>query len=259
MRRRTFIAGLGSTAAWPVLARAQQVGRVRRVGILMSIAKDPATEDRIKSFQEELRKLGWINGRNVQIDVRWGGDDLDQIRKYASELIAIPSDVIVASGFVPVQVLRRATRTVPIVFVQVIDPIGNGIVESLARPGGNVTGFAMFEFSICGKWVELLNLIVPDVRRIGVLRHPTTIAGVAQYGVIQAAAQSLRIELNPIDASDAHTIEQGIPAFASAPDRGLIVTTSPSTTIHQELIATLAARHRLPAVYPYRFLPTLAD
>jgi putative ABC transport system substrate-binding protein len=217
LKRREFITLIGGAAAWPLAARAQQPDRVRRVGVLMSVAQDPATEYRIQFFQKELQKLGWTNGRNMQIDVRWGGGDFDRIRKHASELAAIPSDVVVASGTVPVEELRRASHTVPVVFVLVVDPVGQGIVESLARPGGNITGFTQFEFSICGKWVELLKQIAPRTRRIGVLRHPTDGAGVAQYGVIQAVAQSLRMELSPIDASDAGKIEQGISALQARP------------------------------------------
>jgi putative ABC transport system substrate-binding protein len=238
--------------------RAQQAERMRRVGILMSVAKDPATEHRIKIFEEELQKLGWTSGRNVQIDVRWGGGDFDRTRKYASELVAIPADVVVASGTVPVEELQRLTRTLPIVFVLVVDPVGQGIVESLARPGvANLTGFTSFEFSICGKWVELLKQIAPRTKRIGVLRDST---GVSQYSVIQATAQPLVIELSPIDTSDAGKIERGIAAFASGPDRGLIVTTSQTSTIHRELIVTLAARHRLPVrCILSGFLPVAAD
>jgi putative ABC transport system substrate-binding protein len=251
MRRREFIGLLGCAAAsLPLAARAEQA---RRVGILMSVAKDSATESRLTTFQQELQKFGWTNGGNVQIDVRWGEGDLDHIRKYASELIALGSDTILASGVVPVQELRRATRTVPIVFVLVVDPVGQGVVESLARPGGNMTGFTQFEFSICGKWVELLKQISPRLVRIGVLRAAAEGTGIAQYGVIQATAQSLGVELSPIDTSEAGEIERSVAAFASAPNRGLIVTTGQSSTIHRELITTLAARHRLPAVYPYGF------
>jgi putative ABC transport system substrate-binding protein len=254
VKRRDFITLLGGAAtAWPLAARAQQSGRVRRIGILMSVFKDSATDARIKTFEEELQKLGWASGHNVRIDVRWGEGNFDHIRQYASELIAIPTDVILASGIVPLQELRHAAGTVPIVFVLVVDPVGQGVVQSLSRPGGNITGFTQFEFSICGKWVELLKEIAPRTRRIGVLRHPTDGTGVAQYSVVQATAQSLGLELSPIDTSDAGKIEQGIAAFAGAPDRGLIVTTSQTATIHRELITALAARHRLPAVYPYRY------
>jgi len=255
MKRRKFIALLcGVGAALPLMARAQPGGRTRRIGVLVpGTPGDPLYETRIKIFREELQKLGWADGRNVQIDVRWGEGDFDRIGKYASELAAIPAEVVFASGVVPVQALRRAIPTVPIVFVLVVDPVGQGIVESLARPGGNVTGFTQFEFSICGKWVELLRQVASDARRVGVLRHPTDGAGVAQYSVIQAAAQPLGMELSPIDSSNAGKIEQGITTFASAPNRGLIVATSQSSAIHRELIVTLAARHRLPAVYPFNY------
>jgi putative ABC transport system substrate-binding protein len=221
--------------------------------MLMSVAKDQFTEHRIEVFQEELQKFGWTTGRNLRIDVRWGGGDFDLIRKYAAELIALPVELVLASGIVPVQELRRANPSLPIVFVLVLDPVGSGLVDSLARPGGNITGFPQFEFSMCGKWVELLREIAPRIRRIGVMRHPTDGIGVAQYGVVQAAAQSLGLESSPIDPSDAGTIEQGIAGFAIAPERGLIVTTSQAVTIHWELITKLAAQHRLPAVYAHRF------
>jgi putative ABC transport system substrate-binding protein len=254
MRRRDFITLLTGAPSWPLAVRAQPGGRTRRIGVLVpGAAGDPEYQTRIKIFREELQKLGWTDGRNAQIDVRWGEGDSDRIGKYAAELVAIPADLILASGIVPVQALRRVTRTVPVVFVLVIDPVGQGIVESLARPGRNLTGFTQFEFSICGKWVELLKQVAPGIRRIGVLRHPTDGTGLAQYSVIQATAQSLGLELRPIDTSDAGMIEQGVAAFASAPDRGLVVTTAATATIHRELIVTLAARHRLPAVYPYRF------
>ena len=253
MKRRTFITLLGGAAAWPLTARAQQPNRIRRIGILMSIAQDSLTEPRIGTFQEELQNLGWTPGRNVRIDVRWGAGDFDLIRKYASELAGIPADVVLASGIVPVQELRRAASTLSIVFVLVADPVGLGLVESLARPGGNITGFTQFEFSFGGKWVELLKEIAPRTRRIGVLRLPTDGSGVAQYSVVSAAAQSLGMESSPIDPSDAGKIESGIAAIASVPDCALIVTTSQAATIHRQLIATLAARHRLPAMYPYRY------
>src|SRR5262249_33332896 len=253
LKRREFIILLGGAAAWPLAARAQQPDRIRRIGILMSIAQDSFTEARIATFQQELQKLGWTAGRNVRIDVRWGAGDFDLIRKHASELVGIPADVILANGIVPAQELRRATRTVPIVFALVADPVGIGLVDSLPRPGGNITGFTLFDFSIGGKWVELLKEIAPRTRRIGILRLPTDGVGVAQYSVVSASAQSLGMESSPIDASDAGKIENGIAAIASVPDCALIVTAGQTATIHRQLITTLAARHRLPAVYPFPY------
>src|SRR5579864_271176 len=211
MRRRDFIALAGWAASWPLVARAQQSEQLRRIGILMSIAKDPSTEVRITAFKEELKKLRWTDGVNVQIDVRWGGGDLNEIRRYATALVALPSDVILASGVLPTQQLEHATRTVPIVFVLVVDPVGNGLVESLARPGGNATGFTQFEFSMCGKWVELLKQIAPSVTRVGVLHEPSD---PGQYAVIQATASSLGMQLAPpIRVSEVSEIERGITTF----------------------------------------------
>ncbi len=254
MNRRQSIALIGSAAAWPFAAGAQEPDRMRRIGILMSVTRDPVTEGRITAFQQALQKLGWTNSDNVQIDVRWGNGDLDRIRKYASELAALFPDVIVANGAVPVQALMHATRDVPIVFVLIVDPVGQGFVQSLARPGGNITGFSLFEFSICGKWVELLNQVSPRLKRIGVLRDPTDAAGSAgQYAIVQATAQSYGIEAIPIDTTDAAKIERGIGALGGAPGHGIVVTTSQSATVYCKLITTLAVRYRLPAVYPLRY------
>jgi putative ABC transport system substrate-binding protein len=254
MRRRNFITLLGgvlaNSASWSLAARAQQPERLRRIGVLISVAEDSYTEARITAFKEELQKLGWTSGRNVQIDVRWAAGDLDTIHKFASELVVVPSDVIVANGVYPTQTLRRITRTIPIVFVLVLDPVGQGIVDSLAHPGGNVTGFSQSEFAISGKWLGLLKQIAPRVSRVGVLRDPSDSS---QYAVIQAVAQSLGVELAPpIGVGEPSEIERGVTAFAAAPNGGLIVTTSQFTLIHRELIVDLAARHGLPAVYPSR-------
>jgi len=253
MRRRAFIALLGGAAAtWPLAARAQQE-RVRRIGVLMpSAADDPAFQARMTAFVQGLAQLGWIDGRNVRIDTRWGVADSDRIRKYAAELLALAPDVILANSSAALAALLQATRTVPIVFTTVGDPVGAGYVDSLARPGGNATGFTVFEYSIAAKWLELLKEIAPRVTRAAVLRDSAIAAGPAQFGVIQAAAPSLGVELRVVDVRDAREIERAITAFAQGSNNGLIVTGSPAAIFHRDLVITLAARHRLPAVYPVR-------
>jgi putative tryptophan/tyrosine transport system substrate-binding protein len=251
MRRRAFIALLGGVvAAWPLAARAQQPERMRRVGVLMpNAADDPEYQARMAAFLQGLAQLGWIDGRNVRIDTRWGVADADRIRKYAAELIALAPDVILAHSSGALAPLLQATRTVPIVFTNVADPVGAGYVDSLARPGGNATGFLVFEYSIAAKWLELLKEIAPRVTRAAVLRESAVAAGPAQFGVIQSAAPSLGVELRPIDVRDAGEIERAITAFAQGSNGGLIVTGSPGALFHRTLIVALAARHRLPAVY----------
>src|SRR6516164_7750186 len=252
MRRREFIAGLGSAAAWPVVARAQQPARMRRIGVLMNLAADdPESLTRIAAFHQGLQEVGWNIGRNVQIDYRSGLGDADRYRRYAAELVALAPDVILATGGATVKPLLQATRTVPIVFVQMIDPVGQGYVASLERPGGSVTGFMIIEFSISGKWPELLKQIAPSVTRVAVLRDPALGSGTAQFAVIQAVAASLRMQVTPVDARG--EIERAVTAFARGSNGGLIVTGSVLAQIHREQIITLAARHRLPAVYPYPF------
>ena len=254
MKRRAFITLLGGAAAWPLAARAQQRERLRRIGVLMpSAADDPEFQARMTAFLQGLAQLGWLDGRNVRIDSRWGVADADRIRKYAAELVALAPDVILTSTSAAVAPLLQATRTVPIVFTTVADPVGAGYVESLARPGGNATGFIVYEYSIAAKWLELLKEIAPHVRRVAVIRESAIAAGPGQFGVIQAAAPSLGMELRPIDVRDAGEIERAITAFAQGPNGGLIVTGSPGAVFHRELIIALAARHRLPAVYNARF------
>jgi putative ABC transport system substrate-binding protein len=254
MQRRDFIKVIGSMVAWPVTARAQQDERMRRIGVLTAWAgNDPAAQVRIDALRQGLEQLGWIVGRNVHIDIRWAMTNTDELRKHATELVALAPDVLVAAtGTSTVGPLLQATRTVPIVFVVVIDPVGAGFVASLARPGGNATGFTMFEYGISGKWLELLKEIVPRVTRAAVLRDPGIASGIGQFAAIQAVAPSLGVELSPVDARDAPEIERDIADFARSSDCGLIVTASPSTTHHRDLIITLAARHRLPAVYSHR-------
>jgi len=259
IERRKFIAALGGSAfAWPLAARAQQADRVRRVGVLMNLAADdPEGQARIAAFLQGLQELGWTEGRNVRIDYRWHADDADRYRTYAAELVALAPDVILASSSASTAALQQATRTVPIVFAIVVDPVGAGYVASLARPGGNVTGFTLFEYSLSGKWLELLKEIAPNLMRIAILRDPAIASGIGQFAVIQAMAPpSFGVELSPIDVRDAGEIERGVAAFARRSNGGLIVTASTGAVAHRELIIMLAARHRLPAVYFFRYYVT---
>ena len=254
--RRKFIAALGGTAiAWPLAARAQQADRMRRIGVLETrAADDPEGQARLAVFQQGLQELGWTDGRNVRIDYRWAAADADRSRTYAAELVALAPDVILASASGSVAALLQTTRTVPIVFVNVIDPVGAGYVASLARPGGNVTGFTLYEYSLSGKWLELLKEIAPNLTRIAILRDPAVTAGIGQFAAIQAMAPpSFGVELSPIDVRDAGEIERDVAAFARESNGGLIVTASSGAIARRELIIMLAARHRLPAVYPFRY------
>jgi putative tryptophan/tyrosine transport system substrate-binding protein len=257
MRRREFITLLGSAAAaWPLAARAQQPQRMRRVGVLMNLASDDAEgQARLAVFHQGLQQLGWTVGRNLQIDYRWGAGDVDRIRKFAAELIALAPDVILSTGSPSVAAFQQATRTVPIVFVTVVDPVSSGFVDTLARPGGNITGFALYEYSISGKWLQLLKEIAPRITRAAVIRDPALTSGGGQLGVIQAVAPSVGAEVTPVNVRDAGEIERAITAFARSPNGGLIVTASTLAAVHRDLIVTLAARHKLPAVYPVRYFP----
>jgi ABC-type uncharacterized transport system substrate-binding protein len=250
MRRRDFITLLGGAAAWPVAAGAQQGERVRRVGVLMTVAADdPEGQTRLVAFVQRLQQLGWTVGRNMRIDTRWAAGDAERIRKYAAELVALSPDVILAAGGPSVGPLQQATRAVPIVFAMVIDPVGAGYVESLARPGGNATGFTIYEYSMSGKWLELLKEIAPRVTRAAVLRDQAVASGIGQFGAVQIVAPSFGVELSPVDVRDAGEIERGITAFARGSNDGLIVTGSALAFVNRDLIVTLAARHKLPAVY----------
>jgi putative tryptophan/tyrosine transport system substrate-binding protein len=255
MKRRDFITLLGgAAAAWPLAARAQQPERMRRIGVLMSTATDdPEGQARIAAFAQGLQQLGWTDGRNVRIDTRWTLGNTDDARKYAAELVALAPDVILASGGAAVGPLLRATRTMPIVFAIVPGPVGSGLVESLARPGGNATGFVQFEYSLSGKWPELLKQIAPGVTRAAVLWDPAIIPGIGQFAVIQSVAPSLGVEVRPVNVRDASEIERAVAAFARSSNGGLIVTASALALVHRDLILTLAARHKLPAVYYTRF------
>ena len=257
MRRREFITLLGGTAAttaWPLAARAQQNERIRRIGVLMGqAADDQQGQARATAFMQALQNLGWIDGRNVQIDVRWGAGNSEKIRRHVSELVALRPDVIIASGSATVGPLLQATNAVPIVFVVVPDPVGAGFVDSLARPGGNTTGFTIFEYSIGAKWLELLKEISPRIKRVAVLRDAAIAAGVGQFGAIQSAAPALGVELSPVNVRDAGEIEHAVAAFSRLPDGGLIVTGSSLAAVHRDLIVMLATRHNLPTIYYERF------
>jgi putative ABC transport system substrate-binding protein len=253
MRRREFIGLVGGAAAWPLAAGAQQLVQMRRMGLLLPAAADDTEfQARVGAFLQGLALLGWSIGRNVRIDVRWATANAADIRRHAAELAALAPDIILANGGSTVTPLLQVTRTVPIVFVTVTDPVGAGLVDSLARPGGNATGFMTAEFSIGGKWLELLKQIAPGVTRVAVLRNSTS-AGPALFAVIQAMAPSLRVEVNPVNASDASDFERVVAAVARAPNAGLIVTSVAAATLHRDLIIMLAARHKLPAVYWERF------
>ena len=242
----------------PLAARAQQGERVRRIGVLMNVAADgPEGQARLAAFVKGLRQLGWIEGRNVRIDRRWGAGDAERNRKYAAELVALGPDVILASGDHPMVALQQVTRTVPIVFTTNADPVGAGLVESLARPGGNTTGFTMSEYGISAKWLELLKEIAPGLKRAAVIREAGTATGTGQFAAIQAVAPALGVELTPIGVRDADEIERALTAFARSANGGLIVTGSGPAAIHRDLIVTLAARHKLPAVYVAGFFVTV--
>jgi putative ABC transport system substrate-binding protein len=257
MRRREFISLLGgAAAAWPLVARAQQPGRVRRIGVLMGGAgRDPVEHDRLAAFLDGLQQLGWTDGRNVRIDTRWPAGDGDR-RTYAAELVGLVPDVILASASASVAALQQASRSAPIVFANVIDPVGAGFVASLAQPGGNATGFTSFEYGISGKWLELLKEIAPHMTRAAVLRDPALAAGIGQFAAIQSMASSSAVELSAIDTRDVAEIERAVVAFARKPNGGLVVTASSSALTHRNQIIALATRLHLPNVYPFRYYPS---
>jgi len=254
MKRREFITLLGgAAAAWPLAARAQQSEQVRRVGMLIGQAADDVDgKARLAAFVQGLQQLGWTDGRNVRIDTRWGGGDADRMRRYAAELVALAPDVILAGGTAAVGILLQATRTVPIVFASVADPVGAGYVDSVARPGGNATGFLLFEYGTSGKWLELLKEIAPGVTRVAVIRDAAIAAGIGQLAAIQSVAPSFGVELTPLNVRDAAEIERAVTVFAKSSKGGLILTGSSLALVHRDLIITLAARHKLPAVYNSR-------
>ena len=253
--RRKFIAAFGSAAvAWPLAVRAQQRERMRRIGMLMAYdAKDPQVQTRNAAFLQGLQQLGWTVGQNIQIDYRWSAGTMDDTRKYAAELVALAPDVIFAPGSAGLGPALQATRSIPIVFALVPDPVGSGFVNSLARPGGNVTGFTAFDYGIGAKWLDLLKEVAPNVTRAGVIRDPTIAAGLGMWAAIQSASPATGIEVSPINMTDAGEIERAVAAFAQPPNGGLIVTGSALTVRHRDLIIALAARNKLPAIYydPY--------
>jgi putative tryptophan/tyrosine transport system substrate-binding protein len=256
MKRRQFITLLGGAVGWPLAARAQQADRIRRIGVLVPQDQDsPVAQARVAALLQELRQLGWT-GRNARIDIHWAGTDVENIRKHAAELATLAPDVILANGSVVVAPLLQLTRTVPIVFVVVPDPVGAGFVDSLARPGGNATGFVQFEYGLSGKWLELLKELAPRVTRAAVLRDAAIPAGTGQFGAIQSVAPSVGVEVSPVNIRDAGEIERAVADFARSANGGMIVTGSALAQLHRNLIITLAARHKLPAVYFERFFVT---
>ena len=258
MQRRDFITLLGgAVAAWPLAAQAQQPEQMRRIGILMNrAANDAEGQARLAAFRQALEQLGWSEGRNIRIDIRWGEDKNDLERKYAAELVALAPDVILASGTMSVAALQALSRTLPIVFAAVADPAGAGFVDSLAHPGGNATGFMIYEYSLGGKFLELLRQIAPGVTRVAVLRDPTNPALLGTFGAVRGAAQLLGVEVRAVDTRDAGEIERGVTAFASSANGGLIVMPGARASVHGALIVALAARYKLPAIYPFRYHAT---
>ncbi len=253
-KRREFITLLGGAVAWPLAARAQQREKVRRIGMLMPYAaNDPQVQIRNAAFLQGLQQLGWTVGQNVQIDYRWSGGNMDDTRRYAAELVALAPDLIFAPGSATVRPLQQATRSVPIVFVLVVDPVGSGFVNSLARPGGNATGFTSYDYGIGAKWLEVLKEIAPSVTRAAVIRDPAIATGLGMWAAIQSVSPSAAIEVSPVNMTDAGEIERTVAAFAQSPNGGLIVTGSALTILHRDLIVALAVRHKLPAVYYDRY------
>jgi putative ABC transport system substrate-binding protein len=254
MNRRAFIGTLGSAVAWSVPAQAQQRERMRRIGVLMNLtADDPEEPARFSALAQGLQQFGWIVGRNVQIDYRFGAIDADGSRRYATELVALAPDLILAVGIPAVIALQQATRTVPIVFVNTIDPVGAGLVDSLAQPGGNLTGLTIYEYEISAKWLDLLKEIAPQLTRVAVLRDAAIPSGIGQWAVIQAAARSFGVDVRPVGLRDTGEIERAVAAFARSSNGGIILTGSSLSAVHRKLIIALAARHRLPASYPTRY------
>jgi putative ABC transport system substrate-binding protein len=253
MKRRAFISLLGGAAvAWPLAARAQQPERMRRIGALTGIGDDAGTQARFEALRQRLAQLGWIEGRNLRIDYRWGEGKSDSIRKHATELAAQVLDLVLVSGGASLAAMLQASRAVPIVFTIVPDPVGSGFVDSLSRPGGNATGFMQFEYSLSGKWLELLKEVAPRLKRAAILWDPTIPAGIGQFAIVQSVAPSLGVEVIPVNVRDASEIERGLTAFVRFGNGGMVVTASALSAFHRRLIVELAARHKLAAVYPAR-------
>ena len=256
MRRRDFITLLGGATVWPLAAQAQQGERMRRIGVLQGGADNPRSQPNTAAFLQALQQLGWTDGRNLKIDYRWPAGDPDKARKYAAELVALAPDVFLAVNATNLSLLLQATRKVPIVFVGVVDPVGAGFVDSLSRPGGNATGFMLFEYDLSAKWPELLKQIAPGVTRAAVLRDPAITSGIGQFAVIQYVAPSVRVEVSPVDVREMSAIEPALVALARSGNGGLIVSGSPQSLVHREMIIALAARHKLPTVYFVRAFVT---
>jgi len=253
MKRRDFIALLGSAAAWPHGVRAQTSEPMRRIGVLATLGSDDSeAQTRIDLLVQSLRQLGWVAGRNVKIEIRQVGTEVNSAHTYAAELVALAPDVILTIGGATIGPLQQATRTIPIVFVNAPDPVGAGFVQSMAHPGGNITGFSNFEYGMSGKWAELLKQVAPNVRRALMLRDPTSAAGIGQFAAVRSVAQSMRIELTPVDVRDNDEIERSIAAFARTGSGGMIVSAG-GTGARRGVIIGLAAQHKLPAIYPYRY------
>jgi putative tryptophan/tyrosine transport system substrate-binding protein len=254
MRRREFMTMLGGAAvAWPLAAHAQRSAQMRRVGVLESAGIETDQQAGVAVFKEVLHQLGWVDGRNIRLEVRWSGADPAKARKNAEELVALQTDVILVTGILGLEVLLQTTHSVPIVFNNVADPVGSGLVDSLARPGGNATGFVLFDYALTAKWLELLKQIAPTVTRVAVLRDPGLTAGIGQFAVIEYVAPSVGVEVSAINLRDARQIEQDITKFANSPNSGLILTGSALSLVHRDLIIALAAQHKLPAVYHRRY------
>ena len=254
MRRRVFLGILGCAVTWPIALQAQSAERVRVLGILNILGPDdPEAKARTTVFEQTLQQLGWVVGRDLKIEAREVGGDLDHLRPYAAELVALAPDVILSIGTSSIGPLQQATRTIPIVFMNVSDPVGAGVVPNMAHPGGNTTGFSNFEYSMGGKWVELLKQIAPHATRALVLRDASTAGGIGQFAAVRSAAQTLDIELTPVSAREADEIEQNVAAFARSGNGGVIVTSAGGTATHRKLIISLVAGYKLPAVYPYRY------
>jgi putative ABC transport system substrate-binding protein len=252
-RRREFIALLGGAAVWPFMVSAQQGERVRRVGVLIAVADDPEGQARLGAFKNGMRDLGWIDGSNMRMEVRFAAGSVAKAKDYAAELVDLAPDVLMANSSPAVAALQQRTRTIPIVFAQVVDPVSAGFVENLARPGGNITGFVSLDYAFGAKWLQMLKEIAPRASRVGVLRDPTTSGAAGQLGAIQAAASPLRVELTVLDVREPALIDRGMTMLAREPNGGLIVLANPTATVHLNLIVELAARHQLPAIYPYRY------
>jgi putative ABC transport system substrate-binding protein len=256
MRRRDFVKAIASSATWSLAARAQQPEKLRRIGVLMSAASETDQQAGLAVFKETLHQLDWIDGRNMRLEVRWARGDSAEARRGVEELVALPADVIMVTGQLGLEVLMRAMPSVPIVFNSIIDPVGSGYIDSLAKPGGNATGFITFDYALAAKWAELLKEIAPTVTRVAVLRDSAIAAGIGQFAVIQSVAPSMGVDVSVINMRDARQIEQDITRFASSPNGGLIVAGSAPAVVHQKLIVALAAQHKLPAVYYRRYFVT---